>query len=467
MAALPSGVTQTANLQHHAWSTEAGLPQNSVHQILQTRNGYLWLATESGVVRFDGISFTVFNAENEPAFTSNDITSLAEDESGTLWIGTADGLLGVPRGTFRHWGERDGLPSASVLAIAPVEGDSILVLTTSGLARFHDGKAEPVFGAPQEITGLQRQQDGSVLLFTSGQPLRYNQGKIEADPKTSDNSLAGLRGILPEASGGTLAWTGHEVIRAGTAGKQLWTTGRELPGTRVETVMKDHAGTLWIGTNRGLVSSSAASRKISPVPALGSNDILSLLEDAEGNVWIGTATSGLHALRPRKFHDLPVVADEEVSCLTQAPDGTIWLGTRDDGLRRIRFNSAGAIADKPVSDNVLTSPVILSLASGPAGDLWVGTPDGLTHLQPTGTATRYTSSDGLPDDLIRSLLVQADGTVWVGTRRGTGSHARRAARSVHHRQRPRGQPHRSTLSKSCRRRVVDRKPVRRLRSAQR
>ena len=80
-------------LAHQAWSTDNGLPQNSVHQILQTRDGYIWIATEGGVARFNGTQFTVFNQEYAPAFTSNDTCCLAEDQSGAVWIGTADGLL--------------------------------------------------------------------------------------------------------------------------------------------------------------------------------------------------------------------------------------------------------------------------------------------------------------------------------------------------------------------------------------
>src|ERR1700687_4971626 len=73
-------------LGHQAWSSENGLPQNSVHQIFQTRDGYLWIATEAGIARFNGIQFTIFNQENDPAFTSNDTCCLAEDRSGVLWI---------------------------------------------------------------------------------------------------------------------------------------------------------------------------------------------------------------------------------------------------------------------------------------------------------------------------------------------------------------------------------------------
>ena len=96
---------------HKGWSSENGLPQNSVHQVLQTRDGYLWIATEGGVARFNGIQFTVFNQESAPEFTSNDTLCLAEDRSGGLWIGTSDGLLRYAGGGFRRYTTADGLPS--------------------------------------------------------------------------------------------------------------------------------------------------------------------------------------------------------------------------------------------------------------------------------------------------------------------------------------------------------------------
>ena len=111
-------------LAHQAWSTDNGLPQNSVHQILQTRDGYLWIATEGGVARFNGIQFTVFNQEYDPAFTSNDICCFTEDRSGALWIGTADGLLRYAGDAFRRYTTADGLPSTVILSLAPMDDGS-------------------------------------------------------------------------------------------------------------------------------------------------------------------------------------------------------------------------------------------------------------------------------------------------------------------------------------------------------
>ena len=131
-------------LGHQAWSSENGLPQNSVHQILQTHDGYLWIATEGGIARFNGIQFTVFNQENDPAFTSNDTCCLAEDRKGNLWIGTSDGLLEYVAGAFRRYTTGNGLPSPAVLSLDPTGDGFLLVLTSGGLARYDGQKFTPL-----------------------------------------------------------------------------------------------------------------------------------------------------------------------------------------------------------------------------------------------------------------------------------------------------------------------------------
>ena len=331
-------------LKHQSWSTDAGLPQASVHQILQSRDGYLWLATEGGVVRYDGVVFKVFSHETDPAFTSNDVTSIAQDADGTLRFGTADGLVELRNGRFHRVGDTGPGPAA----VAP----------------------------PQSESSVHR------------------------------------------ADGTTWTWNGRQVTARSGDRTVHWSAGAELPGSRVQTLILDRAGTAWIGTNRGLVTATFSSPYPELVPALGGNSILSILLDAEGNLWIGTETSGLHALRPRAFREVPQLADEEVSSVVESSDQSIWIGTRENGLRHlIASPSAIRLASAPAAA-ALTSPIILALAPGLHGDVWAGTPDGLNHIESDGKVTRYTSSDGLPDDLVRSLAVAHDGSVWIGTRHG-------------------------------------------------
>jgi signal transduction histidine kinase/ligand-binding sensor domain-containing protein len=354
-------------VSHQAWSTEEGLPQSSVHSILQTRDGYLWVATEAGLARFDGAAFRVFDRNSDAAFRSDDICCLAEQDG--LWAGTSDGLLRLDHGAFRRYGSADGLPSDSVVSIVVAPSGTLLVDTTGGWARW----AEQQFQA-QRFQAL----------------------------STAPSVAAGVVG----------AW--RFTAQSVAVGTHEWRVGRELPAGRVTAFAVDREGVGWIGMNNGLVLARADDASLTPVAALHGNAVLSLFEDAEGNHWIGTETSGLHVLRTLKFRGEPALAATAVTSVAQTSDGAIWVGTREDGLRRLR----NGVWEQPVAEHALTSSVILALATDARGGLWAGTPDGLDYIPATGPVQRITSVDGLPDDSIRSLAASPDGSVWAGTRRG-------------------------------------------------
>jgi len=369
------------------------------------------------------VSFKTLSRETDPNFTSNDVTSLAEDRNGDLWFGTADGLIESPaEGDLRHFGQSDGLPASSIVSVVAANDGSILVLTSGGIVSYDGSHFKAVDGHGSSVERLLGEADGSVILVSGESLLRYRDNKIQPLTLGASFSTSAPRGVALEQDGAMWLWTDHEVV-ASTEGKQyLWQVGRDLPGSRIQAVFVDRRGVAWVGTNRGLVAIPKVPQQPTPVPtpisALGANSILSLMEDGEGNLWIGTETSGLHTLRPQTLREQPALADDEVSCVTQTSDGSMWIGTRDDGLRRLRPGSSGSKLDRPTANAALTSPVILSLAPGLYGDVWAGTPDGLSHVEASGKSTRYTSSDGLPDDLVRSLLAARDGTLWVGTRHG-------------------------------------------------
>src|SRR5215831_4922165 len=107
-------ITQYA---HQVWRTDQGLPQNSIQAILQTRDGYLWLGTERGLVRFDGVSFTVFDKGNAPGMRNSNVQALYQDRQGVLWVGTWGGLHRFQDGKFTAYTTRDGLASDRVLAL--------------------------------------------------------------------------------------------------------------------------------------------------------------------------------------------------------------------------------------------------------------------------------------------------------------------------------------------------------------
>jgi signal transduction histidine kinase/ligand-binding sensor domain-containing protein len=400
-------------LGHQAWSSENGLPQNSVHQILQTHDGYLWIATEGGVARFNGIQFSVFNQENEPAFTSNDTCCLAEDRSGVLWIGTSDGILQYVGGVFRRYSMVDGLPSPVVLSLVAGSDGLLLVLTSDGLARYDGGKFISL-GLP--ATAIGSGPDGDPWLATATGLSRYSRGNLLAVPLSGlpKEPIEGL-GSLHDGSPWVRTRTAFLLWNQGHL--RAWRIGKELPGTKVQSFLADSRGILWVGTDQGLVALSnvprASDARLQIEPAIGPTSILTIFEDQEHDLWVGTDTTGLHILRQQKFRTLPSLLGDPITAIMQAADRTIWLGTKGEGVFRYLGGQTRQLSTK----DGLISDVILTVAADRDGSVWIGTPDGLNHLHGEKLES-YTSADGLPDDFIRSLYSDPDGSLWVGTRRG-------------------------------------------------
>src|SRR5687768_11924219 len=125
---------------HQAWLTENGLPQNTVQAIVQTQDGYLWIGTQEGLVRFDGLNFSVFDKENTPAFKSNDIRFLQQDRQGRLWISTSYGLVSRHNGQFTSYTASEGLPDNSIGPVVEDVSGNIWIGTDGGLVRLENGK---------------------------------------------------------------------------------------------------------------------------------------------------------------------------------------------------------------------------------------------------------------------------------------------------------------------------------------
>lgn len=409
-ASLFASAQTPSNFGHQSWTTENGLPQNSIHAIFQSRDGYLWIATEGGIARFNGIEFRIFQHENTPAITSDDISCFAQgSDDSTIWIGTADGALRHSHGSFRRYGTEQGLPSPDVLSIVTTN-NSVFVLTGAGLARLDGERFSPV--ALSSIPTAIASSGDSLLIATSSGLVQLRGTEItRATPQPMPTKqLVRALGYLPDHT----LWQRTATDLSFTAnGNPRTLSSLLLGGARLESFLHGSQGSLWIGTSKGLYRLDDPLAAPQLQPELGSDTVLSLREDSEGDLWVGTETSGLHVLRRRNFHSLPGVTDGMVTTLVQASDSAMWIGSNGDGLDRWLSSSKQSLSTR----NGLLSDIVLSLTPGSAEDLWVGTPDGLNHVQGS-RITSITSADGLPDDFVRSLLLDENGSLWIGTRRG-------------------------------------------------
>jgi ligand-binding sensor domain-containing protein/signal transduction histidine kinase len=391
LALQPS--TQLASYGRQAWVMENGLPQNTVQALVQTQDGFVWLGTEVGLVRFDGNGFQVFDKNTTPALPGNDVRYLLATKDGALWIGTSDGLARWKDGAVTAFTSQDGLPGNVILGLGEDQLGQFWVWTDQAQARL-DGNRWKV----DAIGGGGVSPSVRVIPAQGWLPQSSPNGERVLANKSA---LQVMRGVKVVA---------HLAV------------GHELPGSRIQVVFADREGALWIGTNGGLARWVDGKVQLLPVgDPLAKANVLTLMEDREGNLWVGTEADGLHILRDQRFRTFGTregLSSDATTTVVEDGAGKLWVGTSGGGLNVLRRNGVepGAASTFAVRD-VLLSDVILSLAAAPNGDLWVGTPDGLNRIR-GGAVDSFTSADGLPDDFIRSLLADADGSLWIGTRRG-------------------------------------------------
>ncbi len=446
---------------HQSWQTDSGLPQNTVHAVLQTRDGYIWLATEGGLVRFDGVQFAVYDA-GESAGTaklrSNSVNSLFEDRSGALWIATANGLTRRRGFEFTTFTEEQGLPSSSVWSVFQDRAGTVWALTSAGLASFggEHFRGYPIHAGLSSSSSIAEAADGTLWISTDAGVAKLQGGQLtegaagsgslevqalctSRDGRVWMGTRAGLRVL---EAGGTLfvgtpqglpmseitalmADTEGRVLIGTASGLVVEENGRVhtygvkegLPGDRIETLYADREGGVWVATSRGLARMLHGKLEaFTSKNGLSSDLVLSMFEDREGSMWLGTETGGLNILRDQKFTSYAVsdgLTDDLVRAVFQDAKGTLWIGTSGGGLNRVENGTVTSLT----TANGLPSNIILALADDPSGDLWVGTPDGLARVHDRKITT-LTSADGLADDFVRSLHAARDGSLWIGTRRG-------------------------------------------------
>lgn len=421
--------TPLAHYGRQSWVMENGLPQNTVQAVAQTRDGFIWLGTEVGLVRFDGNNFVLLDQNSKLALPGNDITCLLPADDGSLWVGTTDGLARLQDGSVSIFTSANGLPSNSIRGVSEDASHRIWVYTTEGLVR-ENGERFDSAGNWQPGTTITAVTSRGTSSPWVGPHQGWEDVAIRAGLRKDD--LQFLAAINSES----MAVATKNVLALGSSSglTTRLSVGRELPGSRIQAVTADRSGDLWIGTNGGLVRWAAGKIERFPVTdPLASTSILAIMEDHEGNIWVGTETDGLHILRDERFRTIGTrdgLSSDATTTVVDDHAGTLWLGTSDNGLNSISRNGTelGKVKTYTVRDG-LTSDIILSLAAAPDGDLWVGTPDGLNRIR-HGSITSFTTADGLPDDFIRSLLVDSDGSLWIGTRRGL-AHCTAIASGMH------------------------------------
>jgi len=340
---------------HTAWTRKDGIPAAFIYSLTQTRDGYLWMATIDGLVRFDGVRFLHWRPATGHTALLGAVKSLFAARDGTLWIGTAEGLVGHIRG--------DNLTTVSVGAqpegILEDADGVVWVATENRVLRFRAATQEQI-GGPIALPGVLvsgplQDSHGSIWFSTNASILRVEPRDPERFVKIQDGKF------WLYANGGDTNWISRKTLN-------------------MQTVMRDSKGHIWIGTRgEGLtrvhVTADGAERveTFSLSDGLSADSVWCLFEDREQNIWVGTQ-NGLNRFRDEKVRTLTSregLISDDVDALAAGPDGSIWAST-PIGIHRI---------DNEHRDVYLKGSRAYALHVDRTNTVWAGTDRGLARMQ--------------------------------------------------------------------------------------
>ena len=414
-------VSNISDFLQKNWTRESGLPQNTIFSLTQDQYGFLWIGTPSGLVRFDGLQFKVYNRQNTPVLKNDCITTLHLDMDGRLWIGTEGG--GAYFLQNREWTAltiQEGLSHDYVRTITSDFEGNVWIGTDHGLNRFSS-------------EGLQQ--------YTTHQGLTDNMITTLAMDKEGFLWIGTHRGGLMQFMNG--------IVR-------IYSQQQNLTAESILSLYSDHRNHLWIGTMQGLYYMHDGEGRIHYVSQTAHAPITSIIENPEGTLWIGSMTdglwrihegkltgqgktsryirsllfdrqnhlwigsdaSGLYQLKDRMIDNITRkngLPGRAVNTVLQDQQGNFWIGMMNGGLSCMRKNkvsmSLGA-ADGLIGNRVTT------LQEDSRGDLWIGTADGGLNILRGNTLEHLSQREGLTSNTITSILEDQFGNIWIGTDHG-------------------------------------------------
>ncbi len=425
---------QTVRPTIAGWTTEQGLPSNIVLGIQQTKDGYLWLASYQGLVRFDGVVFRTFIEPDIPGLARASFWAVTRDSAGRLWAATENaGVVRLSEGKWRVFTTRDGLQNDRPTAMAVDASGALLVGSHSGISRILDDRVDSLPPLPTiagdggfTVSAIAVASDGTIWIGTvAAGVLRYRDGVYTR--LTERDGLGDDRVTSLHADGSTV-WVGaygRGVTRIrGDSLTRLAARGAGAP-LRVNDILRRDDGVILLAADNGLFSladdavEGDAAAPVTRRDGRGISQAEALQVDAEGNLWIGSRQGGLFRLRAASVQAITTadgLPDNLVAAVNGDGTGGLWIATS----RGVAHRDASGLTVFTRAGGALRDDIARDLLRGSDGTVWVATNGGLSMLR-DGRWRSFTVADGLADDRARALDIGADGTLWIGTFNGLSS----------------------------------------------
>jgi ligand-binding sensor domain-containing protein/signal transduction histidine kinase len=406
------------------WQREQGLPQNSVRALLQTKDGYIWVGTDDGIARFDGVHFKSFDRRTN--WAGGAVNVLLEDRSGGLWIGTAgEGLARLQGDAFRAFTRKDGLPADTITALAQDNTGRLWVGTEAGLVVLQDNKLGPIPASEslrgKAITCLFKDRGGTIWLGATGAGVfRFADGQfLPVTEPSLESLLLDPHCLLADADGRVWIGAGDDFVlcREGDQWRR-YRLPRHLARPYITSLVEEPDGTVWAGSvSEGLFQFQAGKlAAINASSGLADNFVQSLLVDREGNLWAGTV-AGLDRLRRS---DLSVIGQREgldsgaARGLAEISPGVIWAGKPSGGIYRWDGKHLSPLS-VPI---LLQTPLeVNALLTARDGSCWLASTRGMWRF-PNPKANEDVEQSGLAEMNVLALARDRENGLWAGTKTG-------------------------------------------------
>ena len=396
----------------NSWGSEEGLPDNEVISVLQTKDGYLWLGTLHGLVRFDGIHFTLFNVNNTPGLPSDRIVYLFEDSRTNLWVGTESaGFTMITSGTIKNFGTQNG---GGKIISAMEDSSGVWFRTADGLYCYHDGKM--VFNADVVSAQLMLfesraeipSKSGGFWQLLNGTVEKINGSRVEKNLGAFPWGNAVVQAALEDDRGNLIVGTLGAGIFWSDADGQWRNISSELSSPYILSLCLDHEGNLWAGTDGGGLD-RIKRKAFNPPAGFPPGNVQSLSPDNQGGWWIASGALGASYWNTNVLRDFHVGPLQDAWEVLVDRRQQVWVGTRDEGLYQFQTNQF-----MPAAGAEILGSQISALFEARDDQLWVGSQNGLGNFD--GQKWRlFTMHDGLSGNAVRAIAQDTAGNFWIGT----------------------------------------------------